>query len=99
MIDNGYELAHGELWHIFNKMYKSKSPEYNKLGKAIIYLLDELKSEKRERLVYLLNNNFKFKYLDDGYTYQCDNPLVAKHLIKLAKSVKGKNIEILSQYL
>ncbi|MBE7074276.1 MAG: hypothetical protein E7379_04230 [Clostridiales bacterium] len=91
MIENNYDLEHGELWHIFNNMRATKSIRYNKLGCAIIYLLDELKGEKRERLVVLLNKSFEYKKLFNGlYAYKCNNPLVDKYLTELEKLLRKK---------
>jgi len=99
MIDNGYELEHGDLWHIFNNMYKTKSLKYNRLGMAIIYLLDELKGEKRERLVDLLNKSFDYAYAFKYYSYRCNNALVAKYLIQLEKQLRhNKKNEALDEF-
>ena len=88
MINNHYELEHGELWHIFNNMRATKSATYNKLGMAIIYLLDELKGEKRDRLVNLLNKSFEYKIINGCYVYICSNELIAKYLINLEKKLR-----------
>ncbi|MBQ7880865.1 MAG: hypothetical protein IJ358_03380 [Clostridia bacterium] len=94
MIDNNYDLEHGDLWHIFNNMPATKSSKYNNLGSAIIYLLDELKYEKRNRLVELLNKCFDYKRIDvNRYKYNCKNKLVSKYLINLETQLRNHNLE------
>ena len=94
MIENNYDLEHGDLWHIFNNMPATKSSKYNNLGCAIIYLLDELKGEKRKRLVELLNKCFEYKRIDvNRYMYKCKSQLVSKYLINLEKQLRKHNLE------
>lgn len=94
MIDNNYDLEHGDLWHIFNNMPATKSYKYNNLGCAIIYLLDELKGEKRNRLVELLNKCFEYKRIGvNRYMYKCKSQLVSKYLINLEKQLRKHNLE------
>ena len=94
MIENNYDLEHGDLWHIFNNIPATKSSKYNNLGCAIIYLLDELKGEKRKRLVELLNKCFEYKRIDvNRYMYKCKSQLVSKYLINLEKQLRKHNLE------
>ena len=94
MIDNNYDLEHGDLWHIFNNMPATKSHKYNKLGMAIIYLIEELKDEKRNRLIELLNNCFEYKRINvNRYMYECKSELVSKYLINLEKQLRKHHLE------
>ena len=94
MIENNYDLEHGDLWHIFNNMPATKSSKYNNLGCAIIYLLDELKDEKSERLVELLNKCFNYKRIGvNRYMYKCKSVLVSKYLINLEEQLRNHNLE------
>ena len=94
MIDNNYDLEHGDLWHIFNNMPATKSSKYNNLGCAIIYLLDELKDKKSERLVELLNKCFDYERIGvNRYMYKCKSVLVSKYLITLEEQLRNHNLE------
>ena len=94
MIDNNFDLEHGDLWHIYNNMPATKSSKYNNLGSAIIYLIDELKEEKRDRLVELLNKCFEYERIGvNRYMYKCKSELVAKYLTKLEKEVRKHNLK------
>ena len=89
MITNHYELNGSDLRHIFNKMKATESKSYNNLGCAIIYLLDELKEEKYDRLIDLLNKCFEYKIVDGNYIYICNNQLIAKYLINLEDQLRN----------
>lgn len=95
IIENGYELEYGDLFHIFNNAYAKKSKKYNDVGIAVVYLLDELKGEEQEKLVALLNKHFEFKQLsNNSYCFRCINNLIAEYLIKLEqKTRKNANFE------
>ena len=92
MLDNGYYLEHGDLWHIYNNMNTKKlANRYNKLGCAIVYLLDECEGSIREHLVDVLNKHFE--YLSYGHTYEfvCKNKLIEQYLIKLEKETRKED--------
>ena len=94
MIDNNYDLERSDLWHIFNNMPATKSSKYNNLGSAIIYLIDELKNEKQERLIELLNKCFEYKRISvNRYMYECKSQLVAKYLTNLEKQLRKHSLE------
>ena len=89
MIDNGFYLEHGDLWHIFNNMNAKKlSNKYNKLGCAVVYLLDECEGSVKEHLVEVLNRNFDYLSYGKTYEYICKNELIEKYLIRLEKEIK-----------
>lgn len=93
MIENKYFLEHGDLWHIYNNIPATKSHKYNNLGSAIIYLIDELKEAKRDRLDELLNKCFEYERIGvNRYRYECKSQLIAKYLIELEKQLRKHNL-------
>ena len=93
MIDNKYDFEHGDLWHIYNNMTATKSHKYNNLGSAIIYLIDELKEEKKDRLDELLNKCFEYERVGiNRYRYECKSKLIAKYLLELAKQLRKQTL-------
>lgn len=94
MIENGYDLERGDLWHIYNNMDASKSRAYNRLGCAIIYLIDELKGEKAERLVELLNKSFQYKRIaTNKYSFICNNRLIGQYLVNLEEQLRSGMVD------
>jgi len=88
MIDNGFYLEHGDLWHIFNNMNAKISNRYNKLGSAIMYLLNECEGNVKEHLVQVLNKHFEYLSYGKTYEYICKNKLIEQYLLKLEKETK-----------
>ena len=89
MLENGLYLEHGDLWHIFNNMNTKKpSNKYNKLGSAIVYLLNECEGSVKEHLVQVLNKHFDYLSYGKTYEYICNNKLIEQYLIKLEKETR-----------
>lgn len=99
MITNEYKLEQAELIYVFSNIKKKLSKKYNNLCQNIKYLLNDLKGEKLDEIVELINNKFKiqlqphislssFEYQYSKFSFNCEDKKAEQYLNKLAEKLK-----------
>lgn len=102
MIENGYMLETGEIYHISFELAKGDE----ELMRAVVDLLENFSGEdydKHVALLKLINKEFRFFTVEVGnlwgYGFECENKEVAKYLIKLSKTIKhNKKMKNLNEF-
>ena len=108
IVNCGYVLESEDVFYIASTNLVSGS---KKLINAVVKLLNLFKGEheKQVKLLKLVNEEFDFYVFKDlfdeteGFGYKCKNKEVAKHLIKLSKTLEKqkttKNIQDLQSLI
>jgi len=97
---NKENLDYAELLYVFDKTDLRISPNYNRICLSVRYLLSNLQDGQREKLVKMLNRDFRFKprykysiisqeESFEGFESRCVNKNTEKFAVSLAKQVRA----------